>query len=86
MYTYIDMSMHPKSRHISNNIITYNTSIQATTTTTTTTTKPFVPSIWGRLHEPKENIIQVYNNYKYHNLSWIFTTCKRNSPWLFRVL
>jgi len=22
---------------------------------TTTTTKPFVPSIWGRLHEPKEN-------------------------------
>jgi len=23
--------------------------------TTTTTTKPFVPSIWGRLHEPKEN-------------------------------
>jgi len=21
----------------------------------TTTTKPFVPSIWGRLHEPKEN-------------------------------
>ena len=20
----------------------------------TTTTKPFVPSIWGRLHEPKE--------------------------------
>ena len=25
------------------------------TTTTTTTTKPFVPSIWGRLHEPKEN-------------------------------
>jgi len=26
-----------------------------TTTTTTTTTKPFVPSIWGRLHELKEN-------------------------------
>jgi len=26
-----------------------------TTTTTTTTFKPFVPSIWGRLHEPKEN-------------------------------
>jgi len=25
------------------------------TTTTATTTKPFVPSIWGRLHEPKEN-------------------------------
>jgi len=25
------------------------------TTTTTTTTKPFVPSIWGRLHGPKEN-------------------------------
>jgi len=25
--------------------------------TTTTTTKPFVPSIWGRLHEPKENSI-----------------------------
>ena len=24
-------------------------------TTTTTTTKSFVPSIWGRLHEPKEN-------------------------------
>ena len=24
-------------------------------TTTTTTTKPSVPSIWGRLHEPKEN-------------------------------
>ena len=24
-------------------------------TTTTTITKPFVPSIWGRLHEPKEN-------------------------------
>jgi len=23
--------------------------------TTATTTKPFVPSIWGRLHEPKEN-------------------------------
>jgi len=23
--------------------------------TTTTTTKSFVPSIWGRLHEPKEN-------------------------------
>jgi len=23
--------------------------------TSTTTTKPFVPSIWGRLHEPKEN-------------------------------
>ena len=23
--------------------------------TATTTTKPFVPSIWGRLHEPKEN-------------------------------
>jgi len=23
--------------------------------TTTTTTKPYVPSIWGRLHEPKEN-------------------------------
>ena len=23
--------------------------------TTTTITKPFVPSIWGRLHEPKEN-------------------------------
>ena len=23
--------------------------------TTTTTTKPFVPSIWGILHEPKEN-------------------------------
>ena len=22
---------------------------------TTTTTKPFVPSIWGRPHEPKEN-------------------------------
>ena len=22
---------------------------------TTTTTKPFVPSIWDRLHEPKEN-------------------------------
>ena len=28
---------------------------KTTTTTTTTTTKPFVPSIWGRLHEPKEN-------------------------------
>ena len=26
------------------------------TTTTTTTTKPFVSSIWGRLHEPKENM------------------------------
>ena len=26
-----------------------------TTTTTTTTIKPFAPSIWGRLHEPKEN-------------------------------
>ena len=26
-----------------------------TSTTTRTTTKPFVPSIWGRLHEPKEN-------------------------------
>jgi len=25
------------------------------TSDTTTTTKPFVPSIWGRLHEPKEN-------------------------------
>ena len=24
---------------------------------TTTTTKPFVPSIWGRLHEPKENFL-----------------------------
>ena len=23
---------------------------------TTTTTKPFVPSIWGRLHEPKKRI------------------------------
>ena len=21
----------------------------------TTTTKPFIPGIWGRLHEPKEN-------------------------------
>ena len=26
-----------------------------TTTTTKTTTKPFVPGIWGKLHEPKEN-------------------------------
>ena len=25
------------------------------TKTNTTTTKPFVPGIWGRLHEPKEN-------------------------------
>jgi len=24
-------------------------------TTTTTTTKSFIPGIWGRLHEPKEN-------------------------------
>ena len=24
----------------------------------TTTTKPFVPSIWGRLHEPKENYVR----------------------------
>ena len=35
-------------------------------TAATTTTKPFVPSIWGRLHEPKENyagsgtILEVY--------------------------
>jgi len=27
----------------------------ATSPPHTTTTKPFVPSIWGRLHEPKEN-------------------------------
>ena len=26
--------------------------------TTRTTTKPFVPSIWGRLHEPKENYVE----------------------------
>ena len=29
--------------------------VSSINTTTTTTTKPFVPSIWGRLHEPKEN-------------------------------
>jgi len=29
--------------------------LPTTLSTTTTTTKPFVPSIWGRLHEPKEN-------------------------------
>ena len=29
--------------------------LQAWSTATATTTKPFVPSIWGRLHEPKEN-------------------------------
>ena len=34
---------------------TPTTSRTTTTTTTTTTTKPFVPSVWGRLHEPKEN-------------------------------
>ena len=29
--------------------------LPTTLSTTTTTTKPFVPSIWGRLHERKEN-------------------------------
>jgi len=29
--------------------------------TYTTTTKPFDPSIWGRLHEPKENYAGSYN-------------------------
>ena len=32
--------------------------IGAFTCTTTTTTKPFVPSIWGKLHEPKENYVR----------------------------
>ena len=29
--------------------------VTTTTTTTAAATKTFVPSIWGRLHEPKEN-------------------------------
>ena len=39
-YALLPLSFPPFSRHYS---------------PTTTTTKPFVPSIWGRLHEPKEN-------------------------------
>ena len=36
-------------------IVVSSSTKRAEVCTTTTTTKPFVPSIWGRLHEPKEN-------------------------------
>ena len=39
-------------RHIFGRLFLFRKLISRTTTTTTT--KPFVPSIWGRLHEPKE--------------------------------
>ena len=40
---------------LSSDVVFITTTTTTTSTSTTTTTKPFVPSIWGRIHEPKEN-------------------------------
>ena len=50
--------IHNQGRVKGFGLLLYLTCTQAcmfTSRVTTTTTKPFVPSIWGRLHEPKEN-------------------------------
>ena len=42
-------------REVGNGAAEARVSVKLNKQSTTTTTKPFVPSIWGRLHEPKEN-------------------------------